>query len=49
MNRFVGLLFGELRRHAKAQLPAGDNQLTMDLAPLAHAHVGQVLALAELA
>ena len=49
MNRFIGLLFGELRRHPKAQLPTGDDQLTMNLAPLAHAHVGQVLALTELA
>ena len=49
MNRFIGLLLGKLRRNAKAQLPTGDDQLTVNLAPLAHAHVGQVLALAELA
>ena len=49
MDRLVSLLCRELRAHLKAQLPASDDQLAMNLAPLAHAHVGQVLALAELA
>ena len=49
MNGLVGLLLRQLRTHLKAQLSAGDDQLAMDLAPLAHAHIGKVLALTELA
>ena len=49
MDGLVGLLLRQLRTHLKAQLSAGDDQLTMDLAPLAHAHIGKVLALTELA
>ena len=49
MHRLVGLRLWELGRHAKTQLPAGHDQLTVYLAPLAHTHIGKVLALAELA
>ena len=49
MHRLVGLLLRELGRHAKTELPAGHDQLTVYLAPLSHTHIGEVLALAELA
>ncbi len=49
MDGLVGFLFGKLWPYTKTQLPAGDHQLPMDLAPLTHAHVRKILALAELA
>ena len=49
MNRLVGLFLRQLRRHAEAQLSAGHDQLAVYLTPLAHAHIGEVLALTQLA
>ena len=49
MDGLVGFLLWQLRTHLKAQLPAGDDQLAMDLTPFAHAHISKVLSLTELA
>ena len=49
MNGLVGFFLRQLRAHAKPQLAAGNNELRVNVAPLAHAHVGEVLPLAQLA